>query len=66
LDTLPPSKHTKELAEKLEDIKAEWEELNRQAYQRAQQIDASQKHAQNFQDQLDKILNQLKQTHSFI
>jgi nitrate/nitrite-specific signal transduction histidine kinase len=56
LDTLPPSKHTKELAEKLEDIKAEWEELNRQAYQRAQQIDASQKHAQNFQDQLDKIL----------
>lgn len=56
LDTMPPSKHSKELAEKLEDIKTEWEELNRQALQRSQQIEASQKHGQNFQEQLDKIL----------
>lgn len=56
LDSLPPSRHAKELADKLEDIKLEWEDVNRQANQRSQQIDASQKHAQNFQDQLDKIL----------
>lgn len=56
LDTYSPSEHTEELANRVDTMKAGWEELKKSANQRGQQIDASVKHAQTFQDQLDKML----------
>ncbi|OWF34915.1 Dystonin [Mizuhopecten yessoensis] len=56
LDTQTPSEHTEELANRVQAIKADWEELNKLANQRGQQIDASVKHATTFQDQMDNML----------
>lgn len=56
LDNSTPSPQSQDLEDKLQDIKAQWEELNKTANQRGQKIDASVKHAQSFEDQLEKQL----------
>ena len=56
LRTTTPSKHSQDLTDTTQAIRDEWEDLNRLANARGQQIDASVRHGQAYQDQLDKIL----------
>lgn len=56
LESIPPSKEKQDLQDKAEEIRAEYDELKLCALERDQKLEASMRHAQCFQDMLDKQL----------
>lgn len=56
LESIPPSKEKQDLQDKAEEIRAEFDELKLCALERDQKLEASMRHAQCFQDMLDKQL----------
>ena len=56
LETIPPSKEKQDLQDTAEEIRAEFDELKLCALERDKKLEASMKHAQCFQDMLDKQL----------